>query len=78
MDWAEKAFVGFVVAVVAFMVTMLVMMFMGASESMNTAHKIEPSEFRKDVDIYYVPNEKEIRCYNKTDTKLYRDKVPCF
>lgn len=78
MDWVEKAFVAFVVAAVAFAVASLVCMFIGVSTSMNTAHKVEASEFRKDVDIYYVPNEKEIRCYNKTDNKLYRDKVPCF
>lgn len=78
MDWVEKAFVAFVVAAVAFAVASLVCMFIGASTSMNTAHKVNPSDFRKDVDIYYVPNEKEIRCYNKTDTKLYRDNVPCF
>lgn len=77
MDWIEKAFVAFLVAAVA-LITTLVYMLVGASTSMDTAHKVNPADFRKDVDIYYVPNEKEIRCYNKTDNKLYRDKVPCF
>lgn len=78
MDWVDKAFIAFVVAAVAFVVTIFVYMFMGVSNSMDTAHKVNSSDFRKDVDIYYVPNKKEIRCYNKTDNKLYRDKVPCF
>lgn len=77
MDWIEKAFVAFLVAAVALIAT-LVYMLVGVSTSMGTAHKVNPADFRKDVDIYYVPNEKEIRCYNKTDNKLYRDKVPCF
>lgn len=77
MDWIEKAFVAFLVAAVALIAT-LVYMLVGVSTSMDTAHKVNPSDFRKDVDIYYIPNEKEIRCYNKTDNKLYRDKVPCF
>lgn len=77
MDWIEKAFVAFLVAAVA-LIGILVYMLVGASTSMDTAHKVNLSDFRKDVDIYYVPNEKEIRCYNKTDNKLYRDKVPCF
>ena len=78
MDWVDKAFIAFVAAAVAFVVTTLVCMFMRVSTSMDTAYKVNPSDFRKDIDIYYVPNKKEIRCYNKTDNKLYRDKVPCF
>lgn len=78
MDWVDKAFVAFIAVAIAFAVATLVCMLVVALTSKDTAHKVNPSDFRKDVDIYYVPNEKEIRCYNKTDNKLYRDKVPCF